>query len=62
MRDLRKVLGYDVYAYIARLRRQGTIVVRDNIVSLNSSFVETARLYERELEKLARKEQTTALA
>ncbi len=60
--DLRRVFGDSVYAYVNFLRHTGVVVVRDGVVSLNSSFLDTVRIFERELERLARREQTTALA
>ena len=50
----------DVYAYITKLRKQETVVIRYSIVSLNSSFVETARLYEKRTREV-NQERTTAI-
>jgi len=52
--DLRKIFGDSVYAYIGHLRRSGVVVVRDGVVPLNASFLDTVRVFERELEKSTR--------
>ena len=49
--DLRKVFGDSVYAYVNHLRKSGVVVVRDSVVTLNTSFLDTIKLFEKELEK-----------
>jgi len=49
--DLRRVFGDSVYAYIGHLKRAGVVVIKDGVVHLNSSFLDTVKLFERELDK-----------
>ena len=51
-RVLRRVFGDRVYPYLHYLERQGVVrISEDGIVYVNTSFLDTIRLYEREIEK-----------
>lgn len=52
--ELRRVFGDRVYAYVEHLRSVGVVVIRDGVVSLNTSFMDTVRLYEKDLEKMGK--------
>ena len=49
--DLRKVFGDGVYSYVNHLKKNGVVVVRDSVVTLNTSFLDTIKLFEKELGK-----------
>ena len=54
-RTLRKVLGRRVYAYLRRLRQAGVVMIRDGVVSLNTSFKDLINTYARDIEKIEKK-------
>ncbi len=49
-KELRRLFGKNVYAYLDRLRESGVITVHDDVVTLNSSFRDLINLYMRELD------------
>ena len=55
-RVLRRVFGDRVYPYLHYLERQGVVRIgEDGIVYVNTSFLDTIKLYEREIEKVEKK-------
>ena len=52
VKALRRLFGRRVYAYLARLEESGVVVVRSGVASLNTSFNDLVRLYQRELDSL----------
>ena len=60
-RVLRRLFGRRVYAYLNRLRESGVVVVRDGVVSINTSFKDLINAYARDIERIE-KERTRAMA
>lgn len=59
-RVLRKIFGRRVYAYLRRLRESGVVVVRDGVVSLNTSFKDLINAYARDIERIERERRAMA--
>ena len=52
---LYRLFGKNIYKYIDRLRNAGVVVEREGLVCINTSFQDTIKIYEKDLEKLTKK-------